>query len=659
MSLRRSSLCAVFILTLLITPSMLGTAPAQAQPVGTYIIQAESATAAAALTTAAGGHVTRDLAIINGVAAQLDARALATLQADARIRLHADTPVRSAGLASAPKPVKPSTPKKGATTSNGSAGETLSANQLLYPAAATGAYLVRSPYIGAVSTPNLRCQNQRVDEVKSPISREVLGWGVTVAVIDSGFEGLDAKLWASSDPATRTLYTENKEGRCIVYRDFLPASSDNGNVFSGLPNSVDQNGHGTHVVSTIADARLVALVEGGTPTSIGVAPKVNLLVARALDKNGAGSYADVIAAIEWVVQNKDRYRVRVLNLSLYAPVGGPYWADPMNQAVMKAWQAGIVVVVATGNSGPEAGTITAPGNVPYVITVGAIKSGRYTQSGEDELAAYSSRGPTESAFVKPDVVVPASRTIAAMPDASVLAQQLALLCGPSPSPDKPCIQTKAVPDYGFGSASKQQPYYYLSGTSMAAAEVSGLVALLLQTSPQLTNNQVKWRLLMTARPNQEKATGQPAYTPWEQGAGLTDIRAAIQSSEIGNANAGMDLALDLDVTSDPQTHYWGYTTWDSVAQEFHLTDPATGQPIAIWSGGTRAWIGGTRAWIGGTRAWIGNQQLWTGGTRAWIGGTRAWIGNQELWAGGTRAWIGATIPTASTGAAHGELIQND
>ncbi|GAB4205729.1 MAG: hypothetical protein OHK0022_32130 [Roseiflexaceae bacterium] len=367
----------------------------------------------------------------------------------------------------------------------------------------------------------------------------------------------------------------------------------------------------------------------------------------------------MIAAIEWVVQNKDRYRVRVLNLSLYAPVGGPYWADPMNQAVMKAWQAGIVVVTAAGNAGPEAGTITAPGNVPYVITVGAIKSGRYTQSREDELAAYSSRGPTESAFVKPDVVVPASRTIAPMPSSSALAKQLALLCNSRPSQSTPCIQISSAPEYGFGTTGIQQSYYYLSGTSMAAAEVSGLVALLLQVRPQLTNDQVKWQLLSTARPNIEQATGKMAYSPWEQGAGLVDVVAAVQSTDLGSANAGMDIALDLDVTSDPQTHYWGYTTWDSVAKEFRLIDPANGQPIAVWSGGTRAWIGGTRAWIGGTRAWIGGTRAWIGGTRAWIGGTRAWIGNQELWAGGTRAWIGTTTPTASTGTARTELVGDD
>ncbi|HEU4329346.1 MAG TPA: S8 family peptidase, partial [Roseiflexaceae bacterium] len=602
MSLRRSSLCVAVVLTLLLTPALLGTAPTQAQLATAYIVQSDTAASAAALTTAAGGRVTQELAIIDGVAAQLDAGALARLQADSRVRLHIDAPVRNAALplGSEPavqRPGRPTnlpTPDPNTNPSEGPGSETFSANQLLYPSAATGAYLMRPPYAPAVNTPNLRCHSQQVEAATGTSAREVQGWGVTVAVIDSGFEGLDAKQWKSYDSASRTLYTENKDGRCLVYRDFLPANSANGNLFTGAPNSVDQNGHGTHVASTIADDRLVPLSDGVLPTSVGVAPKVNLLIARALDKDGSGSYATVIAAIEWVVQNKDRYRVRVLNLSLHAPVAGPYWADPMNQAVMKAWQAGIVVVVSAGNAGPSAGTIAAPGNVPYVITVGAIKSGRYTQDGRDDLATYSSRGPTESAFVKPDVVVPASRTIAPMPDDSTLARQLQQLCGPGSSPDKPCIQTKAAPDYGFGPTTKQQSYYYLSGTSMAAAEVSGLVALLLQTNPQLTNDQVKWRLLSTARPNIDQTTGKPTYSPWEQGAGLVDIRAAARSTSLDRANGGMDIAQDLVVTGSPQTHYWGSTIWDSTAGEFRLVSPTSGQPLAVWSGATRVWIDATR-----------------------------------------------------------------
>ncbi|GAB4205726.1 MAG: hypothetical protein OHK0022_32120 [Roseiflexaceae bacterium] len=678
MSDRRHGLPTLFLLLALLTPLIVSATPTQAHHPSSYIVQSSSADVAAALVTSAGGTVTHRLAIIDGVAAMLNQQTVAQLRASGRVVLHADNSVRSADDtiiapgttepdslagtesiddASAAQQGDDATERPNGNEMANSMQETTTAGYLLYPAAATGAAQVRQQQAGLVNTPNLRCQNQRVVDRGGSSQKEVLGWGVTVAVIDSGFAPLqNPNQWTSYDPATRTLYAENKEGRCLVYRDFVSSSVEPAK--RDRPNSIDQNGHGTHVISTIADGRRAQLASNTRPTAIGVAPKVNLLVARALDKDGAGTYADVIAAIEWVVQNKDRYRVRVLNLSLYAPVGGPYWADPMNQAVMKAWQAGIVVVAAAGNSGPEAGTITAPGNVPYVITVGAIKSGRYTQSGEDELAAYSSRGPTESAFVKPDVVVPASRTIAAMPDDSTLARQLATQCSRGASTDQPCVRTGGKPEYGFGKSLRQQSYYYLSGTSMAAAEVSGLVALMLQTSPQLTNNQVKWRLLVTARPNLEKATGNPAYTPWEQGAGLVDTAAAINAKDLDSANAGMDLAIDLDVTSDPQTHYWGYTTWDSVAKEFRLIDPANGQPIAVWSGGTRAWIGGTRAWIGGTRAWIGGTRAWIGGTRAWIGGTRAWIGSQELWAGGTRAWIGSTPSPSLSANLHAGIMRD-
>ena len=97
---------------------------------------------------------------------------------------------------------------------------------------------------------------------------------------------------------------------------------------------------------------------------------------------------------------------------LQAPIHGPYWHDPLAQAVMAAWAEGITVVAAAGNHGPAPATITVPGNVPYVVTVGGLRPGIYTASGVDQLAPYSSAGPTESKFVKPDVLAPGSRVIA-------------------------------------------------------------------------------------------------------------------------------------------------------------------------------------------------------------------------------------------------------
>ena len=154
-----------------------------------------------------------------------------------------------------------------------------------------------------------------------------------------------------------TLFANNSEGRCIVYRDFLPRNAIYDNDGANAVNSTDQNGHGTHVISTIADNRAAQMAAGATASPVGIAPKVNLVIARALDREGGGTYSRVIDAIQWILDNRTKYNIRVLNLSLYTPVGGPYWYDPLNQAVMRAWQAGITIVAAAGNSGPAAATI--------------------------------------------------------------------------------------------------------------------------------------------------------------------------------------------------------------------------------------------------------------------------------------------------------------
>jgi subtilisin family serine protease len=591
-------------------------------------VQAQDAAAAAAAVTQAGGTVTQQLAIINGVAARLHQAAHMRLQRDPRIALHLDTPLQAAG-----------------------GGETDTTGYLLYPSAATGVLPLHTQQVWA---PKTECKEVLENGVKTwrvvvsnqQEQKDLQGWGVTVAVIDSGFMQLKSTGDWKNPKTNGTLIAINS-GRCIIYRDFLERNSANGNLPDehGYYNSTDQNGHGTHVESTIADNRKRVIAPGGTDTPLGVAPQVNLLVARALDKNGSGTYAQVIAAIDWIVANKSRYNVRVLNLSLYAPVTGPYWADPLNQAVMKAWKAGIVVVAAAGNSGPTAGTISVPGNVPYVITVGAVKSGRYNASAVDELAGYSSRGPTESAFVKPDVVVPASRTIAPMPDGSMLAGQVSA----------GRLQEKMQVDYMIGSPLKQHSYYQLSGTSMAAAEVSGIVALMLQKDPTLTNNQVKYRLLQTARAATDLATGQPVYSSWEQGAGLVDSQQAVLSSNKGSANSGMDISLDL--TSN--THYWGYTTWDQATGRFRLVDPVTGQPLEVWDGANRTWAGGNRTWAGGNRTWAGGNRTWAGGNRTWAGGNRTWAGADSLWAGGNRTWAGSTSIASMSTASHAELLVNE
>ncbi|HEY1011539.1 MAG TPA: S8 family peptidase [Herpetosiphonaceae bacterium] len=417
------------------------------------------------------------------------------------------------------------------------------------------------------------------------------GSGVTVAIIDSGMPPLKQQHW--TQVTTNTLRYE-QAGKRIIYKDLVTNAP--------ITNSADPYGHGTHVLATIADGRNI-----GANNRLGVAPGADLAVLRVLDAQGLAPYSRVIQAIDWVIANKQLYNIKVLNLSLQAPIHGPYWHDPLAQAVMAAWAEGITVVVAAGNHGPGPATVTVPGNVPYVVTVGALRPGAYTANGVDQLAPYSSAGPTESKFVKPDVVIAGSRVIAPMPESSALEPLAGL------------ARERAKLKLGGAAQTKDDlNYYYLSGTSMAAAEVSGLVALLLQDEPGLSNDQIKHRLINTA----DKAVtpaGDAAYAIWQQGAGRVNAVAAVDSASAGAANTGLNLALDRD--HDSGTHFFGKTGFDPATQSFYLEDaPVGGGGYSAWAGGYSAWAGGYSAWAGGYSAWAGSTSVWSSHYPAESGG---------------------------------------
>ena len=156
----------------------------------------------------------------------------------------------------------------------------------------------------------------------------------------------------------------------------------------GRPVSTDTTGHGTHVTSLIASSR-----KDGSGRYFGVAPDARIISIKAFGEDGSSTYATVIRAIDWVITNRTQYAIRVLNLSLGAPARSRYWDDPLNKAVMRAWQSGIVVVVSAGNSGPLPQTVGVPGNVPYVITVGAMTDNYTNNKNDDRLASFSAAGP--------------------------------------------------------------------------------------------------------------------------------------------------------------------------------------------------------------------------------------------------------------------------
>jgi serine protease AprX len=327
----------------------------------------------------------------------------------------------------------------------------------------------------------------------------ITGKDVTIAVLDTGF-------WATGNDGIKKHILETLD------------------VVNGASAAVakDPYGHGTHVTSIAAGV-------------FGIAPDANLVLVRAFDGAGAGNYTDVIAGLNWIIANRAKYNIRVLNLSFGAPPQSNYWDDPLNRAVMAAWKAGIVVVASAGNEGPDAMTIGVPGNVPYVITAGAITDNQtpYDPS-DDRLASFSSAGPTLEGFVKPDVLAPGGHMVGSMGPDSYLTN----------------IDPKSM--------KKKDSLFTMSGTSQAAAVTSGVAALMIQANPTLTPDTVKCRLLASARAAATVA-GQMAYSIFQQGAGFINAPSAVYSSAVGCANQRLNITADLAGTQ----HFGGPANQDA------------------------------------------------------------------------------------------------
>ncbi len=231
------------------------------------------------------------------------------------------------------------------------------------------------------------------------------GDGVTVAVVDSGMYVAESnKLQLQS--VLQELFLGQAD--FVDTRCSGGGSQGNGYCLTNYQHSRDLYGHGSHVAGIIWNN----YKDFGTNVALGVAPKAKILSVRVLNNDGLGTYESVINGIQWVVQNRAQYNVRVMNLSLSALATTPYFVDPINRAVEGAWANGIVVVAAAGNAGPRAGTITVPGNDPYVITVGALDGARTAGFwAGDKLPVWSSTGPTLDGFAKPDVLAPGTQIV--------------------------------------------------------------------------------------------------------------------------------------------------------------------------------------------------------------------------------------------------------
>ena len=221
-------------------------------------------------------------------------------------------------------------------------------------------------------------------------NRGITGRGVTVAMADSGVEE-----------------TTDLDGQVVAEHSFSVAGTD------------DQYGHGTHIAGIIAGKGRASMPGSGFPERYrGVAPGSRLVSLKVLDGLGSGNTSDVLAALDWCIKNKDRYQIRVINLSLGHQPFESYKTDPLCQMVEACVRNGIVVVVAAGNYGKGAdgttvyGGITSPGNDPAAITVGAINCHGTITRRDDDVASYSSRGPTAiDGLIKPDLVAPGNKII--------------------------------------------------------------------------------------------------------------------------------------------------------------------------------------------------------------------------------------------------------
>ena len=410
----------------------------------------------------------------------------------------------------------------------------------------------------------------------------VTGNGVTVAIVDTGVN-------TSGD----------LDGQVVHAEDFTPEQ-----------NNSDTYGHGTFV------AGLIDGTGAGSQGSIkGVAPGANLVSIKIAGADGTTDVVKVLAALEWIVDFKDVYGIRVVNLSLGFNAAQSYQVDPLDFAVERVWNDGIVVVAAAGNGNNVPGSITSPGNDPRVITVGSSNDKTTVSLTDDKLASFSSVGPTADGFAKPDVLAPGRSVVSSRSPGSTI-------------------------DTTYPASAIGDSYAKGSGTSFSSALVAGVAALVLQRSPFLTPDQVKNRIVTTTR-----VIGGMTNQPWWPGD--VDAFGAAMSINMLPANVGVahaqgggslqllrgayclkyddgtcmtDADADAAIGFDSDEYFadtWAGSLW--LGSQWLVSTGGGSTTGSQWAGSQ--WAGSQ--WAGSQ--WAGSQ--WAGSQ--WVGSQ--WAGSQ--WAG--------------------------
>jgi serine protease AprX len=317
--------------------------------------------------------------------------------------------------------------------------------------------------------------------------------------------------WAAGAPVNWSDYGSTPGTIAVVDSGIDASRTDFGgrvlaqvNMASLGPNSPgDGYGHGTFVAGIAA---------GEAPGYAGAAPNAPLLSIDVMNDQGQATVADVVKAADWILANKTKYNIKVANFSLHAVNRASVMFDPLDQAVEKLWFNGIVVVAAAGNYGSAAGPSGvpfAPGNDPFVITVGATDIGSSFGASDDNVAPFSAWGYTPDGFAKPDIAAPGRYMIGPVPAKATLPLQRA--------------------DHVTAPG-----YMQLSGTSFAAPVVAGAAAMLMAQHPTWTPGQVKGALMVTA-------TREPNAPKGSLGVGEVNIAAARWFSKAPpNPNAGLN-----------------------------------------------------------------------------------------------------------------------
>ena len=436
---------------------------------------------------------------------------------------------------------------------------------------------------GSLSWITKHYRAQQVWSYEDPYGRDVTGNGVTVAVIDTGVApvpGLDTP------------------GKVINGPDLSFESQADGTRY------LDGYGHGTHMAGIIAGRDTGCGDSGGEDGEgskaepfCGMAPDARILNVKVGAADGGADVTQMIAAIDWVVQhrNDNGMNVRVLNLSYGTESLQSYELDPLAHAVENAWRHGIVVVAAAGNNGLATQSLTMPAVDPYVLAVGAVDHWGTSNPDDDVVADFTNGG---NAARRPDLLAPGK---------SVVSLRV------------PGSYVDVGHPEGLVTGDAEQRFFRGSGTSQAAAVVSGTVALLLQDRPWLKPDQVKRLLRTTATPLDENP--HPAM-----GAGVLDIRRAADASTPGASTS---------------TQTWPASTGLGTLEESrggeHVVDPENG---AVLVGETDA-LGNpwdARRWSTASTAgsaWTGgewNGQVWSGdgwSAQSWSGpawAARRWSG---------------------------------